>query len=102
MEGVIMRLADCIPTDPQETIWDVVVIGTGAGGATAGFNLARLGRSVLFLERGKLFNKTDCVAKNSSLLHSAGAVESDCHPYDAHCAAEQRASAPDLVTGYGI
>ena len=34
-------------------LWDVVVIGTGAGGATAGYALARQGRSVLFLERGK-------------------------------------------------
>jgi choline dehydrogenase-like flavoprotein len=30
------------------------VIGTGAGGATAGFNLARLGYDVLFVERGPL------------------------------------------------
>jgi choline dehydrogenase-like flavoprotein len=79
-----------------------VVIGTGAGGATAGFNLARLGHSVLFLERGKLFDKTGCVVKNSSLVNSAGAVESDCHPYDAQRATEQGASAPDLLTGYGV
>ena len=37
----------------------MVVIGTGAGGGTAGFNLARLGRSVLFLERGKLHPPQD-------------------------------------------
>jgi choline dehydrogenase-like flavoprotein len=43
-----------IPCDPEDKIWDVVVIGTGAGGATAGFNLARLGKSVIFVERGKL------------------------------------------------
>lgn len=47
-------IADCIPSDPEDQLWDVVVIGTGAGGATAGFNLARQGRSVLFLECGKL------------------------------------------------
>jgi len=41
-----------IPTNPQDDIWDVVVVGTGAGGGTAGFNLARLGRKVLFIERG--------------------------------------------------
>jgi choline dehydrogenase-like flavoprotein len=44
-----------IPPNPQERLWDVVVIGTGAGGAAAGFNLARRGRSVLFVERGPLF-----------------------------------------------
>jgi choline dehydrogenase-like flavoprotein len=43
-----------IPQDPEADLWDVVVIGTGAGGATAGFSLAQRGRSVLFLERGPL------------------------------------------------
>jgi choline dehydrogenase-like flavoprotein len=33
--------------------WDAVVIGTGAGGAPAGFAIARQGKSVLFLERGR-------------------------------------------------
>ena len=32
--------------------WDVIVIGTGMGGATFGHALARAGRSVLFCERG--------------------------------------------------
>ena len=51
-----MTLTDYIPDDPVGDIWDVVVIGTGPGGAVAGFNLARRGRSVLFLERGRLFD----------------------------------------------
>ncbi len=33
--------------------WDVVVVGTGMGGATFGWAMARAGRSVLFLERGR-------------------------------------------------
>ncbi len=33
--------------------WDVVVIGTGMGGATIGWALAQAGKSVLFLERGQ-------------------------------------------------
>jgi choline dehydrogenase-like flavoprotein len=97
-----MRLADCIPTDPQDTIWDVVVIGTGPGGATAGFNLARLGRSVLFLERGTLFPKADRDAQYHCLTRSAGSVESDCYPYGTQCAAAQGASAPELLCGYGV
>ncbi|MDT0317174.1 GMC family oxidoreductase [Streptomyces millisiae] len=32
--------------------WDAVVVGTGMGGGTLGHELARLGRRVLFLERG--------------------------------------------------
>lgn len=33
--------------------WDVIVVGTGMGGATLGHALAAAGRSVLFLERGR-------------------------------------------------
>jgi choline dehydrogenase-like flavoprotein len=33
--------------------WDVIVIGTGMGGASAGFGLAQKGRKVLFLEKGR-------------------------------------------------
>lgn len=36
--------------------YDVIVIGTGAGGGTAGYKLASLGKHVLFVERGKLFD----------------------------------------------
>lgn len=32
--------------------WDVIIIGTGMGGATVGFALAKQGKSVLFLEKG--------------------------------------------------
>src|SRR5262245_41664970 len=32
--------------------WDVIVVGTGMGGATAGYALAKRGWRVLFLERG--------------------------------------------------
>lgn len=33
-------------------LWDVIVVGTGMGGATAGYALAQKGLSVLFLEKG--------------------------------------------------
>ena len=39
--------------DIKRTSWDVLVIGTGVGGATAGFALARAGKRVLFVERGR-------------------------------------------------
>jgi choline dehydrogenase-like flavoprotein len=51
----MQRQCDAIRVESREIedrIWDAVVIGTGAGGATAGFNLARLGHDVLFIERG--------------------------------------------------
>ncbi|MGA8146829.1 MAG: GMC family oxidoreductase [Gallionellaceae bacterium] len=33
--------------------WDIIVIGTGIGGATLGYSLARAGQRVLFCEKGK-------------------------------------------------
>ncbi|HEY2032190.1 MAG TPA: GMC family oxidoreductase [Rhizomicrobium sp.] len=33
-------------------IWDVIVVGTGIGGATLGYALAKAGKSVLFCEKG--------------------------------------------------
>jgi choline dehydrogenase-like flavoprotein len=54
---------EAVPQDPEGHLWDVVVVGTGAGGATAGFNLARLGRSVLFVERGKLLHHDPSVVR---------------------------------------
>jgi len=39
----------------ERTLWDVVVVGTGMGGATLGYALARAGRRVLFVEKGKSF-----------------------------------------------
>lgn len=41
------------PQDAEGTEWDVVVVGTGMGGSTAGFALAKLGRRVLLIEKGQ-------------------------------------------------
>jgi len=38
---------------PEAIEWDVVVAGTGIGGATLGHALAKAGRRVLFVERGR-------------------------------------------------
>jgi choline dehydrogenase-like flavoprotein len=48
------RRAPYLAERPEEQTWDVVVIGTGMGGATLGYALARGGRRVLFIERGPL------------------------------------------------
>ena len=76
-----MQLCEHIPTDPEEAVWDVVVIGTGAGGAAAGLKLARLGRSVLFLERGSLLECDGSVTSHTLHENFPGAVSSDCGPY---------------------
>jgi choline dehydrogenase-like flavoprotein len=65
-----MELHKSIPTEPERRVWDVVVVGAGAGGGTAGFNLARRGRSVLFLERGR-FRRSGPEIKASSETSSA-------------------------------
>jgi len=70
---------DCIPSDPQDVTWDVVIVGTGAGGGPAGLNLARRGKSVLFLERGSLSDP-------QQLSPVAGKVDTGSFPYaDAPC-----------------
>jgi choline dehydrogenase-like flavoprotein len=54
---------EVVPQDPEDHLWDVIVVGTGAGGSTAGFNLARLGCSVLFVERGKLLHHDPTIVR---------------------------------------
>ena len=51
-----MPVSDSIPTDPERDDWDVIVVGTGMGGSTLGYELARRGRRVLFLEKGKFLH----------------------------------------------
>jgi choline dehydrogenase-like flavoprotein len=51
-----MSLARYLPDAPEREVWDVIVIGTGMGGSTAGYELARRGRRVLFLEKGKMLH----------------------------------------------
>lgn len=42
--------------------WDCVIVGTGVGGASLGYALARAGQKVLFLEKGRAgFRYTDTV-----------------------------------------
>jgi choline dehydrogenase-like flavoprotein len=38
--------------NPETSAWDAVIVGTGMGGATLGYALARAGLHVLFVERG--------------------------------------------------
>ncbi len=40
------------PLDPERVTWDAVIIGSGMGGGTLGYALARAGRRVLFVEKG--------------------------------------------------
>lgn len=41
------------PAGVASKSWDVIIIGSGAGGATLAYRLARTGKSILILERGE-------------------------------------------------
>jgi choline dehydrogenase-like flavoprotein len=49
-------MAPWLISDPSPEDWDVVVVGTGMGGAACGYGLARAGLKVLFLEKGPLLH----------------------------------------------
>ncbi|TPK60925.1 GMC family oxidoreductase [Mesorhizobium sp. B2-4-15] len=52
------------PSELTARQWDVAVIGTGIGGATLGYALAKAGRQVLFLERGPSYFSADAFVGN--------------------------------------
>ncbi|OBG36927.1 GMC oxidoreductase [Mycobacterium sp. E3198] len=39
--------------EAERVLWDVIVVGTGMGGGMLGYSLARSGRRVLFVEKGR-------------------------------------------------
>jgi len=39
--------------EAERVVWDVIVVGTGMGGGMLGYRLARAGRTVLFVEKGR-------------------------------------------------
>ncbi len=41
------------PREAEHVMWDVIVVGTGMGGGMLGYSLARSGRRVLFIEKGR-------------------------------------------------
>jgi len=57
----MLGLESSFPLDPETVLWDAIVIGTGMGGGTIGYELAKAGKKVLFLEKGNYFGpKSDC------------------------------------------
>jgi len=50
--------------DADGRLWDVAIIGSGIGGGTAALALARSGKSVILLERGRLY------AGNPEVIHN--------------------------------
>lgn len=53
--------------------WDVIVIGTGMGGATAGYSLVQGGKAVLFVEKGAShLGNSDTIAGEWPEMRAAG------------------------------
>ncbi|WP_156687086.1 GMC oxidoreductase [Mycobacterium sp. Marseille-P9652] len=48
-----MADGDLSAREAERTVWDVIVVGTGMGGGMLGYSLARSGRRVLFVEKGR-------------------------------------------------
>lgn len=55
-------MTDVKPDAPEQRFWDVVIVGTGMGGATLGFALAQSGYSVLFCEKGRSHRSGDGIS----------------------------------------
>ena len=52
--------------NPDQPLWDVVVVGAGLGGAVVGSQLAKAGRSVLFVEKGHFLHDPAAMPKDGS------------------------------------
>jgi choline dehydrogenase-like flavoprotein len=66
------------PIDAASRHWDVIIIGTGVGGATVGRSLALEGLSVLFLEKGGHIGPTEA---NNSAVTPESRMASGWWPY---------------------
>lgn len=47
--------------DVTQKKWDFIIVGTGMGGATLGYALAKAGKSVLFCEKGRDLRSSDAL-----------------------------------------
>ena len=81
-ETQFIAATDSTPASDWETKhWDVVIIGSGAGGATVAQSLAGTGKSVLILERGDHRPKSLIIGRHAlfslienTALKKAGAI----------------------------
>lgn len=60
--------------------WDLIVVGTGIGGATLGRALAEKGWSVLFLEKGRSGFRSEQQGLNPSITEPAARLVRGCWP----------------------
>ncbi len=48
-----MAVGELSAREAERVVWDAIVVGTGMGGGMLGYSLARSGRRVLFVEKGR-------------------------------------------------
>ena len=53
LRSSISAVAELSGREAERVVWDVIVVGTGMGGGVLGYSLARSGRRVLFVEKGR-------------------------------------------------
>jgi choline dehydrogenase-like flavoprotein len=53
LRSSILAGSELTAREAEHVMWDVIVVGTGMGGGMLGYRLARSGRSVLFVEKGR-------------------------------------------------
>jgi choline dehydrogenase-like flavoprotein len=53
--------------EAQDTSWDVIIVGTGVGGGTLGYQLAKAGQKVLFCESGRVSSDHETAIRGSYL-----------------------------------
>ena len=53
LREILILSGELNPREAESIEWDVIVVGTGMGGGTLGYSLARSGRRVLFVEKGR-------------------------------------------------
>lgn len=88
------------PQDPDQSLWDVIVIGTGMGGSTLGMQLSKLGHKVLFVEKGQFLHAhvdgTGSIAKGSDTSRLDGV-----HPGEDTAERLRRGHWPRRIQGDG-
>ncbi|CPR08151.1 glucose-methanol-choline oxidoreductase [Mycobacterium bohemicum DSM 44277] len=48
-----MAVGELTAREAERVVWDAIIVGTGMGGGMLGYSLARSGRRVLFVEKGR-------------------------------------------------
>jgi choline dehydrogenase-like flavoprotein len=88
--------------DLTETLWDVIVIGTGIGGGTAGRALAESGWRVLFLEKGPAGYRAEETRLSSTMADPVARALRGFWPDPVHATIDGQARVFHAALGAGV